>query len=130
MVTQEKVLLAAGIVKSSGEERKRQVKDTFFYDSRWGKLYGGKATIKVQIIDISVWFTPRASSCSTLSKPSSQSIVDIVSLSLFYMWPPITLPIATSLLLSHKTTLKSFSFYSVNSKHCLEGIFGMCAVAF
>ena len=30
MVTQEKVLLAAGILKSSGEERKQQVNDTFF----------------------------------------------------------------------------------------------------
>ena len=38
MVTREKVLLAAGIVKSSGEERKQQVKDTFFYDALWGKL--------------------------------------------------------------------------------------------
>ena len=71
----------------------------------------------------SVWFTPRASSCSTLSKPLSQSIVDIVSLSPFNMWPPITMPIATSLLLSHKTTLKSFSFYSywtIPRERCLQ----------
>ena len=33
MAAQEKVLLAAGIVKSYGEERKQQVNDTFFYDS-------------------------------------------------------------------------------------------------
>ena len=39
MVTQEKVLLAEGILKSSGEERKQQVKDTLFYESLRGKLY-------------------------------------------------------------------------------------------
>ena len=38
MVTQEKVLLAEGIVKSSGEGRKQQVKDTLFYESLRGKL--------------------------------------------------------------------------------------------